>query len=428
MCFVPVEAPPEVLFSAVKVPGASSTGPAASGIAPGSDGVILFSELIVEAATECGKLQDLAEVAKSAVNSPDTADTFSLLTAAAAEHDPHLTQQATEYVATLQQQAQATGQVRLKPWPVCRRSGVDAKRDSSQPGEALGKLLAAHATGTQQRSFVSYLHRDLATCRVQQSGGTLAAGADPGLALWHPSGYYFTSGSQAGTWPGWWVERDGMILHLSGPEVSPLYFDCPLAGNFELTVDGYWVPARRRQSSTAGAVRAVWAWRQGTDADHWRGESVERPDPKSIPDRFNRLVIRVSPEKVSYLCNGVLVFEDLQPSSATPSLALLGRCTRPTASCNLQRTGDPQVLHEVSLIQGDRMEGWMSPIYRENVPKQLSSSESGSAPHQDRLPHKATSGTPPTACSTAQSQNHPIETWPSSHGWPITVRCAVATR
>ena len=174
------------------------------------------------------------------LSSPDTADTFSVLTAAAAERDPRLAQQAAEYVATLQRQAQTTGQVRLKPWPayVVARAWMRSEIIRSQ-GEALGRLLATHATGTQQRSFVSYLHRDLASCRVQQCGGTLAAGTDPGLALWHPGGYYFTSGSQAGTWPGWWVERDGMILHLSGPEVSPLYFDCPLVGNFELTVDGY---------------------------------------------------------------------------------------------------------------------------------------------------------------------------------------------
>ena len=140
----------------------------------GSDGVILFSELIVNAAAECGKLDELAAAAKTAVNSPDTVDTFSVLTAIASPRDPRLAQQAAEYVAALQQQAQATGQVRLKPWPtyVVARAWMRSDIFRSQ-GEALGRLLADHATGTQQRSFVSYLHRDLALSRVQQVGGTL---------------------------------------------------------------------------------------------------------------------------------------------------------------------------------------------------------------------------------------------------------------
>ena len=108
-------------------------------------------------------------------------------------------------------------------------------------------------------------------------------------------------------------------------------------------------------------------------------ESLEASGSEEYPGRFHRLVIRVSPEKVSYLCNGVLEFEDDQPSPTTPWLALLGRCTRTTAWCNLQLTGDPQILREVSLIQGDRMEGWMSPLYRENVPRQLRKAAQGTA-------------------------------------------------
>ena len=64
-------------------------------------------------------------------------------------------------------------------------------------------------------------------------------GAIPGLALWHPGGYYFTSGSQAGTWPGWWVESNGVVAHIPVRKSRPLYFECPLAGEFELSLDAY---------------------------------------------------------------------------------------------------------------------------------------------------------------------------------------------
>jgi hypothetical protein len=379
MCFAPVESPPEIFFSNVTLPAASGTVPHASGISPGSDGVIFFAEILVFAAAECGKLQDLAAAAEAAAKSPDMADTLSLLTSFALQRDNRLAQQAAEFVAAWQQEDPATVRARLRPWPAYVVARAWMREEAFRPqGEAMAGLLATCAAGAERRSFLSYVHRDLALRRVQQCGGTLAAGAEPGLALWHPGGYYFTSGSQAGTWPGWWVERDGMILHLSGPEVSPLYFDYPLVGNFELSVDAY-CGASAEAAVQYGRILFEPSGRGGKARVLTIGEreSVERPDLESAHDRFNRLVIRVSPEKVSYLCNGVLAFEDQQPSPTTPWLALLGRCTRTTAWCNPQLTGNPQVPREVSLIQGDCMDGWMSPLYRENVPRQLRSVEPG---------------------------------------------------
>ena len=72
-----------------------------------------------------------------------------------------------------------------------------------------------------------------------------------------------------------------------------------------------------------------------------------------------------------YLCNGTPVFDDSAPSPTTPWLALLARSTRSTAWSNLRITGDPQIPASVPLIAGDRMEGWMSPIYRERLPRQI---------------------------------------------------------
>ena len=132
-------------------------------------------------------------------------------------------------------------------------------------------------------------------------------------------------------------------------------------------------------------------------------------------------MIRVSPEKVSYLCNGVLVFEDEQPSPTTPWLALLGRCTRTTAWCNLQLTGDPQIPREVNLIQGDRMEGWMSPLYRENVPRQLRPVEPGArdvaatAPATQGCVWYATDGVLYGSSTKSSNRNLAIQSWLAYH-------------
>ena len=135
--------------------------------------------------------------------------------------------------------------VRTKFWPAYLMARVWMRDDAyGEAGDRLAELLMANAQDAQQRPLLSHLMRDRAVYRVRRSGGNLVAGADPGLSLWHPGGYYFASGSQAGVWPAWWVERDGLIVHVSGPEVSPLYFDYPLSGSFEFSVDGYWDPAR----------------------------------------------------------------------------------------------------------------------------------------------------------------------------------------
>ena len=62
------------------------------------------------------------------------------------------------------------------------------------------------------RPMLSHIVRDRAIARVALCGGRVEPGADPGLQLWHPGGYYFAAGSQAGTWPAWWVEREGTIV------------------------------------------------------------------------------------------------------------------------------------------------------------------------------------------------------------------------
>ena len=59
MCFAPVEVPPEFFFSAITSATAPPAAPAGA-IVPGSDGVIYFSEFLVNAAAECGKLDELA--------------------------------------------------------------------------------------------------------------------------------------------------------------------------------------------------------------------------------------------------------------------------------------------------------------------------------------------------------------------------------
>ena len=375
MCFAPAEFPPEVFFSDVPLPETADAEDAVRGITPGNDGVLCFVEMLVIAAEECGKLPELTEAVARFDNHANMADTLIALTSFARKRDSDNSHRVDEFLAAWQQEVPVTGQVRRTTWSAyaVARSWVRSEVYREQ-GERLADLVATFARNTEQKELLSHLLRDQAVWRVQRSGGTLMAGAEPGLALWHPGGYYYSGGSQAGTWPSWWVERDGVILHVAGPEVSPLYFDYPLAGTFEFQVDGF-CDASAGAAIQYGRILFEPFWRDGKAqlAAIGERESVQRPAAAEGQGRFHRLVIRVSPEKVSYLCDGVLVLEDESPSPATPWLALLGRGTRTTAWCHLRLAGDPQVLREVHLLEGDRMEGWMSPLYRESLPRQLRS-------------------------------------------------------
>ncbi len=423
MCFAPTEAPPEVFFPDGGV--AVDTGGASHGreTALARDGVIHFSELIVSAAAECGKLEELAVAAAEACKDSPMGNTLSVLVSLALQRGSQLPPQAAEYVETLRQNAQAGRQSQLEAWPtyLIARAWLQDDRFAPQ-GEALADLLAAQVSGSDQRSFVSHLHRDLASYRVRQCGGALVPGADPGLALWHPGGYYFTSGNQAGTWPGWWVERDGMIVHLTGPEVSPLYFACPLAGRFELSVDAYCGQADEAAIQYGGAVFEPMA-RGGKARVLTIGEreSQELANPPLVVGAFNRLAIRVSPEKTSYLCNGAVVWEDVRAGSTTPWLALLGRCTRRTAWCNLRLTGDLQIPREVKLVEDDRMDGWMSPLYRENLARQMRPLTTGAqstgalAPPKQNYVWYAADSVLHGPCTKSTNPNLAVQSWLAYH-------------
>jgi hypothetical protein len=369
-CYAPVEMPPEFFFSSVKLPGVHSSVARDGKSCPGSDGVVCFVEMLVGAASETGKLEELATAAEEAAKKSDMADTLLTLDSFARNRDRDLDRQVDKVIAEWQKEAKAAGQGGLRPWPAYMAARAWMRsRTYRDKGARLAELLTDYARETHQQALLGHVLRDRAVCRVTGCGGTLAAIDGPELVLWHPTGCYFGQGSQMGTWPSWWVEHKGVIAHLSGPEVSTLYFDYPLAGTFELTVDG--------QCDVSGDAavqygRMLFEPSSSNKKTRFsaldRQTTVERPNRSDVQGRCNQLTIRVRPDKVSYLCNGDLVLEDSSPSPTTPWLGLVGCATRATTWRNLRFVGKPQIPREVHLIQGDRMEGWMSPLYQERLP------------------------------------------------------------
>jgi hypothetical protein len=369
-CFAPAEFPPEWFFVAWADPGPAAVGP---GDRQGQDGVISFLELLVRAAAETDQLDALARLSAARAGRCEVARSLLQLTSFALARSKGEAPDADALRAELHKAIVAPGNARSKLWPVYLTARALSADDTyrSVGVEVFDGLLAA-ADAVPLRPLQSHCVRDRATARVAQTGGHAEPTADPQLKLWQPGGYYFNGGSQAGTWPAWWVEHDGVILSVSGPEVKTLQFACPLTGSFEVT-------ARVAGDSGADAAvqfgRVVFHSSTGLDRVAARSIGEQEMVPRKIEPgsagTATQIRVVATPEIVRYYRDDVLMFEDASPSPTTPWLVLVSRSPRSCAWTDLKITGAPQVPREVPLIGDDRMEGWMSPLYRERLPRQF---------------------------------------------------------
>ncbi len=82
------------------------------------------------------------------------------------------------------------------------------------------------------------------------------------------------------------------------------------------------------------------------------------PSPGLHLEAFNRIKVQVTPRKVRYLINDHLFYEDTEPSPTSPWLGLFTGTGERAVWRNVTLAGRPVIPREVSLAQGDRLEGW----------------------------------------------------------------------
>ncbi len=375
-CFVPAEFPPEWFFlpNVVAQP-IDSESVADQTPAWNSDGVISFLEMLVQAAADTSQLDELTRLAEAKADRCEIARSLARLAAFALARSKNETPDASALRTELHQATAAPGNARVKLWPVYLLARAMCRDDAYRSAgiEVLDELLSV-SDSVPLRPLQSHCVRDRAVARIALTGGHVEPASDPQLQLWQPGGYYFHAGSQAGTWPAWWVEHAGVILSAAGPEVSTLQFACPLTGSFELTAN---------MSRDAGAEPAVQFGRVtfypcvGLDKAVVRSIGEQETVPRKVePEPAGtsaRIRIVATAENVRFYREDALLFEDAAPSSTTPWLVLVSRSPRACAWTDLKISGSPQSPREVRLIEDDRMEGWMSPLYRERLPRQFAS-------------------------------------------------------
>jgi hypothetical protein len=356
--FVPQDAPPDVFgdFSTPKFEAA----------------VASTAGMLIAAARESGSLDELAqEVTTLAREKVENAETLLILTQIARKQQKLATPRITARLDALKD---ANAGPALWSDLLLARACLGDESLERDPGQAFTRSLIARSQRRQNWAFLSHLRAQQAVSLARLAGdSSVRPGADPGLAYWHPGAIVDAERHASGAAPAWWVESDGHIRHITGPEDQLLFFDYPLTGRFEFSVDTFIGGWAEGETGYGGLILAS----SGANAPLnlmpvGRSENLALPNRNFLAAAFNRVSLQVEPERVRYLVNGHLVYEDSDPSPTAPWVTLFGHQARQTTYRNFQLTGTPVIPRTVALSQGDRLEGWVSSFYRQTQPPRRS--------------------------------------------------------
>ncbi len=327
-----------------------------------------FTELAA-AAEESGRLEELRGLAEDAYEKKleNAAFLFAILLAKTGDF-----QRGKEVIEPLV----ATIVKRLKPQPgQSRPDGMSdylvyrACMQSAQFSPLYrANLVSVHQAfrNTLNARVLGHLPIDLALREFQTDPPTIRPGDDPQLAHWQ---VFSTKKITAGGTQPWWEVHEGQIAHLSGAGSDFLSFAYPLTGDFEFTVEAYYGSWAEADFGYGGAVVEAQKW--GSRMPLWSiggHESLYLPAAlRGMLERFTTLKIQVADGKMRQYLNNALVYEE-EVSDTSPWLTLFTDYARATTFRNPRITGNPTIPREVSLINGDRMDGWNTSFFGESQP------------------------------------------------------------
>ncbi|HJT31031.1 MAG TPA: DUF1583 domain-containing protein, partial [Pirellulales bacterium] len=164
------------------------------------------------------------------------------------------------------------------------------------------------------------------------------------------------------------------VAHFGGPDYDYLFFAYPLTGSFRFTadvLDGGWMEG---DVSYGGLCFEPFAFSK--NAYIWpvgKHEQFTRSLTSLRQGNYNQISIEAEPEKFRFWVNGQMVFEQEQKgaSPTAPWLAIYTNRERRSVFRNLRLSGRPEIPRQVSLLQADRLDGWLSNFYNESQPPRL---------------------------------------------------------
>jgi tetratricopeptide (TPR) repeat protein len=377
---------PALLRRSLRVLGTfvpTDTPPAAFGkFTPPPDGVFSTFDLLVGAARDAGKLDELAADAKRLADRKAENGTALYVVVQVARGQGGTT------LALVRQQLDELRKKAFAPPPpqsmfrfyggpemngpvlewadvlLARACLSDPKL--AEVGESMARLLIGMAEKSQNWALVTHLRSAMAA-RVSGAATAMNRGH------WHDVSHSGPAARSGGTVPPLWVAHEGHVAHLFGPEQDYLVFDYPLTGKFEFSVDVYQGGGAEGQLGYGGFVfdpKGPPAGGQVWPVGHH--EQAAMHSGVLCTEAFNRYTLQVEPGKVRFLVNGRMVHEITEVGPTSPWLTLYCGREQHTAFRNAQLRGNPKVPRELHLSHGDRLEGWVATFYGETMPNRLS--------------------------------------------------------
>lgn len=338
------------------------------------------ADWLINAARECGKLDELAaEANKAAEAKLENGAAFRVLVEIAAGRDDALEKEFSERVEAARKALppksadDAMGVQRRQATPVSpadclvARAGMKSKSSKiSAKATQLAEILLEHSSRTNG-SGEWILRKPLA---LAETGNESAAGVepdgDPHLAHWTPGEANSPNRHRV---PGsvWMIESGAPALARSSGR-SELFFDYPLAGDFTFSIDSFEAEGFHGALSFAGLDYETASRTQVprlVNGGYMMTSETTLLESLSS-NRFNRLTLEVKNGSVRQLINGREVQEDDEPSATSPWLSLYTEGSR-SVWRNPKLIGAPTIPREVALISDDSFDGW-SPVGQETVP------------------------------------------------------------
>jgi hypothetical protein len=250
-------------------------------------------------------------------------------------------------------------------------SGVRPRVSSAQ----LEQLIDSQLNNPNQLGMFSGVlsrYRSQALAAIDRTkGATLRPSPDPGLKHWMPVDLNTAASSNTFNSSSWWIALDDRIGHVCAPYVDHLVFAYPLTGIFEIDCESFNAYWSEGNVGFGGLMPEV--WNQGSPIKSILPinyhERFPLPQPVEFLNQFNPVTFKVRLDNLQFIANKKLLYEDFSPSTTSPFLFL--RTTWLSAFRKLRITGQVLIPNEVSLLAGNRMDGWMTTFYNESQPAEM---------------------------------------------------------
>ncbi|MBI2478143.1 MAG: DUF1583 domain-containing protein, partial [Planctomycetia bacterium] len=264
----------------------------------------------------------------------------------------------------------------------CWRSPQFGELYANERASLLNALRAISNSQTLARLNVEYVRR-----YAQKQQVTIGSGRDPQLTHWFPA--TTRESSPPGVEP-WWGIQEDRIVHLAGAGSDLLYFAYPVTGEFEFTIDAWRDSWSEADAGYGGVV--VEGHNYGSRTNVWSTgghESIAHPQPLlRDSNSFGTVTIKVAAGEMRYVLNNHVIYKE-KLSGTSPWLTLYTDYARTTTFRNPRFTGNPSIPRSVTLVAGDRMDGWNTSFFSESQPRhrlmaQKPESENNSLAYQQR--------------------------------------------